>query len=316
MTDRPKYSDLPDGCAWGLHDESLGSLSLLTPDTVAAAAALVRTGRRFSLDLPIGEPDPPFFGRQPVQHEVFDLLDHVLDDRLDNYFPQGSTQWDGFGHYAHSTRGFYGGHDKASVRGGALGIEAWHAEGIVGRGVLVDAGRHFDIDGSSSFLVTPGMLDEIASKQGVEVREGDILCVRLGWMTWYRGLDRAARTALAEQSHTFADLSIPGVGPGPVLAEWCWDHGVVALAADNPTVEPFPPSVGSDAESGGGGFAADDMAHVRVMTMLGIPFGEFFDLDALADDCASDGVYEFLFTSAPLGIPGGIGSPPNALAIK
>lgn len=316
MTGRPRYADLPDGCAWGVHDESLGSLSLLTPDKVAAAARLVRSGRRFTLDLPVGEPDPPFFGRQPVVHEVFDLMDNVLDDRLDSYYPQGSTQWDGFGHYAHSTRGFHGGHDKTAVRAGALGIEAWHAEGIVGRGVLLDAGRHFDIDGGSSTQVSPAMLDEIAAAQGVEVREGDIVCVRLGWMAWYRGLDRAGRASIAERSHSFSEISIPGVGPGPALAAWCWDHGVVALAADNPTVEPFPPSAGTDAGSGGAGFDADDMAHVRVMTMLGIPFGELFDLDALAQDCASDGVYEFLFTSAPLGIPGGVGSPPNALAIK
>jgi hypothetical protein len=60
----------------------------------------------------------------------------------------------------------------------------------------------------------------------------------------------------------------------------------------------------------------DDIVHVRVMVELGIPLGEFFDFDALAEDCAADGVYEFLFTSKPLGIPGGIGSPPNAMALK
>lgn len=58
------------------------------------------------------------------------------------------------------------------------------------------------------------------------------------------------------------------------------------------------------------------MVHVKVLTMLGIPLGELFDFEALGEDCADDGVYEFLFTSAPLGIPGGIGSSPNALAIK
>jgi len=49
---------------------------------------------------------------------------------------------------------------------------------------------------------------------------------------------------------------------------------------------------------------------------LGIPIGELWDLEALASDCAGDGVYEFMLTSAPLNIPGGVGSPPNALAIK
>ena len=50
--------------------------------------------------------------------------------------------------------------------------------------------------------------------------------------------------------------------------------------------------------------------------MLGMPIGEFWDLDPLADDCAQDGVYEFMLVSAPLYIPQGVGSPPNAYAIK
>jgi hypothetical protein len=50
--------------------------------------------------------------------------------------------------------------------------------------------------------------------------------------------------------------------------------------------------------------------------MLGLPLGELFFLDDLAADCAADGSYEFLLTSAPLNLPHGVASPPNALAIK
>ncbi|HEY5625021.1 MAG TPA: cyclase family protein, partial [Dehalococcoidia bacterium] len=56
--------------------------------------------------------------------------------------------------------------------------------------------------------------------------------------------------------------------------------------------------------------------HWRLIPLLGMPIGELWDLDALAADCADDGVYEFLFTSSPLNVPGGVGSPPNAMAIK
>ena len=44
--------------------------------------------------------------------------------------------------------------------------------------------------------------------------------------------------------------------------------------------------------------------------------GELWYLEDLAADCAQDGVYEFMFTSAPLNVLGGVGSPPNALGIK
>jgi hypothetical protein len=36
----------------------------------------------------------------------------------------------------------------------------------------------------------------------------------------------------------------------------------------------------------------------------------------LAHDCRRDGRYAFLFTSAPINLPAGVASPPNALALK
>jgi len=159
--------------------------------------------------------------------------------------------------------------------------------------------------------VTPELLDQTAADQGVEVRDGDVCCVRVGWLSWYRTLDADGRQQVSDASRSFVDLRTPGLGPGPAIAEWLWDHGVAALAVDNPGVEAFP--VTAALPPGGG---IDDSLHARVLALLGIPLGELFDFDALADDCAQTGSYEFCFTSAPLRIPGGIGSPPNALAIR
>jgi hypothetical protein len=49
---------------------------------------------------------------------------------------------------------------------------------------------------------------------------------------------------------------------------------------------------------------------------MGLTLGEMFALDALAADCARDGVWEFLFTAPPLRVTGGTGSPLNPLAVK
>jgi hypothetical protein len=49
---------------------------------------------------------------------------------------------------------------------------------------------------------------------------------------------------------------------------------------------------------------------------MGMLVGEIFDLEGLADDCAADGVYEFLFVAPPLPITGAVGSPINPQAIK
>ena len=310
MTSRPKYADLPDGSAWDVLDPALGSLALLTPERVAAAARLVTTGRRFPLDLRLDLPDPPFFGREPFRHDVFALgMDNVYDDKLDNFFPQSSTQWDGFGHFGHAEKGFFGGRTGADVLDRTLGIEAWAAVGIAGRGVLLDVGRQAEIPKDSAFVVTPEVMAATAEAEGVALTEGDILCIRLGWLAWYKTLDDAGREAIAAGSRDFSfdDFKVPGIGPGPEVAEYLWDHGVAAIAVDNPGVEPFGPGAIS---------STSDSVHTRVLALLGIPLGEFFDLDALADDCAADGTYEFLFTSKPLGVPGGVGSPPNAMAIK
>ena len=48
----------------------------------------------------------------------------------------------------------------------------------------------------------------------------------------------------------------------------------------------------------------------------GLLVGEIFDLDELAEDCAGDRVYEFLFVAPPLPITGAVGSPVNPLAVK
>ena len=42
---------------------------------------------------------------------------------------------------------------------------------------------------------------------------------------------------------------------------------------------------------------------------MGIPFGEIWDLQALGEDCAEDGVYEFLMSAVPLPVTGAAGSP-------
>ncbi len=52
------------------------------------------------------------------------------------------------------------------------------------------------------------------------------------------------------------------------------------------------------------------------MRNLGVTLTEIADLEKLADDCAEDGVYEFLYAAAPLKVALGSGSPVNPLAIK
>jgi kynurenine formamidase len=56
--------------------------------------------------------------------------------------------------------------------------------------------------------------------------------------------------------------------------------------------------------------------HGALMRNLGVAMTELAWLEDLADDCAEDQVFEFLYVAAPLKIVGGTGAPVNPLAIK
>ena len=49
---------------------------------------------------------------------------------------------------------------------------------------------------------------------------------------------------------------------------------------------------------------------------MGLLIGEMWDLDALAADCAADGVYEFWLSAEPLPVTGAVGSPVAPVAVK
>jgi kynurenine formamidase len=322
--DLPTYDDLPvtegapEGSSWGVWGEGdvLGCLNLLTPERAVAAAALVQQGRVFPLDLDLALPDPPLFGRARLRHEVTGPVGGFShDDVVDGWNTQSSTQWDGFRHVGHPVHGRYGG-----VADEDHGIHHWAERGLAGRAVLADVGRWREAVGrplrfDTADAIEPEDLLGCLADTPVEVRTGDVLLVRTGWLTWYRSLDRAGREALA------ADLAIPGLRPGRATARVLWDLHVAAVAADNPSFEQWPPAglvdgswrtrLAEDPED-----SPEVFVHTALLALLGLPIGELWDLDDLAEDDATDGRYEAFLTSAPLHLRAGAASPPNALAIK
>jgi hypothetical protein len=56
--------------------------------------------------------------------------------------------------------------------------------------------------------------------------------------------------------------------------------------------------------------------HQVAIPHIGLFIGEMWDLDALAHDCADDGVYEFWLTAAPQPVTGAVGAPVNPIAVK
>jgi hypothetical protein len=313
----PKYDELPafekTGVrhAWGVfgEDDELGSLNWITKESVLAAAGEVKSGEVINLSLPLTLPNPPMArSRTAMLHHVY-VSRGGRDDSLDGFYPQGSSQWDGLQHIRYREFGYWGGRDEELLDRGILGIGKMAAKGIVGRGVLIDVAAHtasgaMPIDPTQRVLITPRMLDEALDWEGVILRRGDIVLLRTGWIAWYLSLDQEARSRLAGSMHGGdGGLDTPGLDAHAESAAWLWDNQVAAMAADNPALEALKvdPSVG--------------FLHRLLIPLLGLPIGEFWDLEALSRACRRNRRYSFMLTSAPLNIPNGVGSPANAYAI-
>jgi hypothetical protein len=144
----------------------------------------------------------------------------------------------------------------------------------------------------------------VLAAQGTELRPGDVLLLRTGWLGWYLALSDEERAGLVGTLHKGeGGLECAGFDGGRDVAGWLWDHRVSAIAVDNPAVEVLP----VDASVG--------FLHRRLVPLLGMPIGEFWALDALGEACERDGRWSFLMVSAPLPLVGGAGSPNNAYAI-
>ncbi len=306
----PFSTGSPENSNWGFwgDGDEVGMINLLTPERAEAAAKLVRSGRSFPLNWKLELPDPPLFRRERLTHTIKNKRPFVNDDVYTDFNTQSSTHWDGLTHMGSAQcQCFYGSAIQTHITGATgtrNGIQAWARRGMVGRGVLLDhqrwAAKHgFSHVAGERIEIPASELLEVADAQGTRFETGDILIVRTGWTAWYDTLDEAQRAEIADGPHTFI-----GVAQGPDTFRFLWDNHFAAVAGDAPSFEAWPPA------------SMEVSLHQTLLPLWGMPIGEMFYLEDLAADCAEDGVYEFMFTSAPLNKLGGVASPANALAIK
>ena len=316
MTELPSYDELPpapDGgrSGWGVFGpgDNVGLFNLLTPERLVAAARLVRTGAIFPLNAPLDAFSPPILSsrgipRHRIVHEPGAI---AFDDVYDNFYPQGSSQWDSLGHIGYAPNTFYNGATEDDVASGRRNtMEHWARRGLAGRAVVLDmvrtmaeSGRPYDPGTSRAFSVEDVELARV--RAGLEYVPGDIVLLHTGFAAWFKAQSAAARAALAR------DVSTPGLASGEEMCRYLWDSHVSAVASDTFAVEVAP----FDRAGHPTGFL-----HRMLIGQFGMGLGELFWTEDLAADCAEDGVYEVFFASAPMNAPGAIGSPANALAIK
>jgi kynurenine formamidase len=318
----PRYDELPAAAhggrsGWGVFgaDDSVGLLNLQTAERVLAATKLVQKGAVFPLDAALDGIDPPVdpdrgLPRHRLIHQVEPGL-QALDDVFDNFYPQGSSQWDSLAHIAYDADQFYNGVTAEDITARARNtIGHWAARGIAGRAVLIDVdaalgGAGVGFDPASPRPVTAGELDAARAAAGVEWQPGDVLLLHTGFLGWHVRQEAAVREAMAE----CGALRNVGLAHDEEMARYLWNAHVAAVISDNPSVEVWPGDMSDEAFPFG-------FLHQVLIGQFGMALGELWWLEDLALSCRRDGRYEMFLTAAPINVPGGIGSPANALAIK
>lgn len=134
--------------------------------------------------------------------------------------------------------------------------------------------------------ITGDDLAGACAAQGVEVRAGDVVLVRTGYLQmWFDNHD---------------DGAFEQAGIGLDAAEWLAARDVVAVGSDNAAVEVIP--------FDGNDFLA---VHKVLLVRRGIYMIEFLDLS----QPAADESWEGLLTVAPLKVTGATGSPVNPIFV-
>jgi len=300
---------------WGPKDE-IGTLNYTTAEDIVAAARLVKKGKVISLALNFDHTGPqgakskyPTMGRTNPIHTMLrtgtdayaGVLDHrgirAADDMV--VMPlQCGTQWDGLGHIFYENY-MWNGYDCREVTSNGAqkcGIEKTKAK-MVGRGVFLDVaralGKKWLDDG---YPITIADLDLTAKKQNVAVKKGDFVIVRTGQM-------EAKLEAGSWDGYPGGDA--PGFSFETL--EWIKRTDLAGLASETCGCEVRP----NESEQG-----INQPWHWITIPIMGMTMGEIFYVKDLAEDCAADKTYEFLFVAPAIPITGAVGSPTNPLAIK
>jgi kynurenine formamidase len=294
------YEDLKNWGRWGAQDQR-GTLNHLRDEHRIAASRLVVSGESLSLAHDLAtEPLPEH--PHPVQHHMLASGDARDSNGIPGYEAARdhlaldmhglhTTHVDALSHmFVHGE--MYGGRPASEVRsdGAHANTVLGMADGVVGRGVLLDVARAAAVEFyDSGDVVTVGDLEAAETAQRVRVGEGDVLVVAWG---------REARRKAKKGFDGFSGLH-------PECLPWLQDRKVAILGSDGIS-DPMP-------------FLGTPQwpfpVHQIAITAMGLALIDNVATARLSERCAAVGRWEFFFTMGPLRIARGTGSPVNPVAV-
>lgn len=289
---------------WGPDDE-LGTLNYVTPEKVRAAAALVRSGRRVSMAIPINKmvaADNP----QPASLFVVQGHDVPVDDSKVRFgldwlgmaaHGDCHTHVDALCHISYDGLTYNGRvASEVLLSNGATSqdLAAYH-EGIVGRGVLADIAGFRNVKWlEPGEAVTREEIEACLDSQGVEIGEGDFLVLRTGHHR--RRLELGAW-----------DNSPNGEGKAGLhidVIPWMHERRIAGF---------LPDGDGETVPSVVEGITYP--IHPLQVVAMGMLVSDSLQFEDLVQVCAQEGRFDFMVVGLPLRLPGATGSPWNPIAI-
>ena len=284
---------------WGANDE-IGAANYLNAAVALQASKLVKTGKVYSLGITVSTTTPAYPPRtcsiyivQPGQTGSADGLGPThttYNDDILNCWTGIGTQLDGLGHIGVGDR-YYNGlkWGEFATIGGLKKLGADTVPPMVTRGVMLDMAAHYGVDVvKEGTAFNRAEIDAVAKKQGIEIRQGDVVIFHTGWLS-----------LIEKDAKRYASVE-PGLGREG--ARYLVSKGVVAIGADTWGLEAIP------FEQGAGVFEV----HQILLPMSGTYILENINTAELAKDKA----YEFLFVLGQNKYQGSVQSMINPIAIR
>jgi kynurenine formamidase len=296
---RSLYELLRTQVPWG-PDDRRGALNYITPAEVLAACGQVRLGDAVSLAAPVEDwetldnPDPAQHQmKEPLGADAGPGLSFSMDRIAMNIHGNADTHIDALCHVIFDGELYHGVPAETVTETGAAELSiAVAANGIVGRGVLLDVPRSRGVPWlEPGDHVTEADLLAAERGQGVRVGRGDIVLVQVGH-----------RRRRAERGPWDASAARAGLHPAllPVLA----GRQIAALGSD-----------GNNDTAPSAADGVDFPVHVLAVNALGLHLMDYLQFNELAPLCERERRWSFLCIIAPLRLPTGTGSPVNPIAI-
>lgn len=280
-------------------------------EEVLAALALPTRGQVYSLALPRFTGMPVFGAHPPFQVSMYRTPAGLRGDGIHpwgptnevnlQYMAEAVTATSHSGAHvdalAHMTIGdddhWFGGanaRQHLGDRGPTVG-DGSKLPPFIRRGVLLDVPGYLGVDALDSHqAVDAAQLQQVAAHQGVQVRTGDVVLIRTGYLGPWPDQERMSQHVTA--------------GPDLSGAAWLLEQGVVATGSDTETYEVQPaPDPGTPANP------------QPVHTLLLIENGIYLFEGIYLEELAREGIHEFLFVALPTKIKGATGSMLDPVAI-